>query len=98
MVELADGSQTQSGKQNAEYGISSWQREVTGLSTGVGFGLSNYPEMPDGFRHSKILPPELSVSSELMCVAVPMILMFEFTGVILLTDLHASRCGDSMSY
>jgi len=88
MVELADGSQTQSGKQNAEYGISNWQREVTGLSTGVGFGLSNYPEMPDGFRHSKILPPELSVSSELMCVAVTMIMGLKFTGVFLVTDFY----------
>ena len=88
MVELADGSQTQSGKQNAEYGISNWQREVTGLSTGVGFGLSNYPEMPDGFRHSKILSPELSVSSELMCVAVTMIMGLKFTGVFLVTDFY----------
>ena len=88
MVELADGSQTQSGKQNAEYGISNWQREVTGLSTGVGFGLSNYPEMPDGFRHSKILPPELSVSSELMCVAVTMIMGLKFTGVFFVADLY----------
>lgn len=88
MVELADGSQTQSGKQNAEYGISNWQREVTGLSTGVGFGLSNYPEMPDGFRHSKILPPERSVSSELMCVAVTMIMGLKFTGVFLVTDFY----------
>ena len=88
MVELADGSQTQSGKQNAEYGISNWQREVTGLPTGVGFGLSNYPEMPYGFHHSKTLRPERSETSELMCVAVTMIVGLEFTGVFFVADLY----------
>ena len=88
MVELADGSQTQSGKQNAEYGISNSQQEVTGFSTGVGFVLSSYPKKPYGFHHSKTLRPERSETSELMCVAVTMIVGLEFTGVFLVADLY----------
>ena len=88
MVELADGSQTQSGKQNAEYGISNSQQEVTGFSTGVGFALPSYPKKPYGFHHSKTLRPERSETSELMCVAVTMIVGLEFTGVFLVADLY----------
>ena len=88
MVELADGSQTQSGKQNAEYGISNSQQEVTGFSTGVGFVLPSYLKKPYGFHHSKTLRPERSETSELMCVAVTMIVGLEFTGVFLVADLY----------
>ena len=88
MVELADGSQTQSGKQNAEYEISNSQQEVTGFSTGVGFVLPSYPKKPYGFHHSKTLRPERSETSELMCVAVTMIVGLEFTGVFLVADLY----------
>jgi hypothetical protein len=50
--------------------------------------LSSYPKKPYGFHHSKTLRPERSETSELMCVAVTMIVGLKFTGVFLVADLY----------